>query len=130
MTRGIKLFILLPVLTMIWGVANSIGATTMLSKMTGLPDLNAWQIPGLSEMVEFRELTGGMADEAKEKARRMAIKAVKAEVERRYGPEAAALIPDDMSRKQAKNFDFKQFEAKLRDIAEVREAYAAIAGAA
>lgn len=113
MRQALKLFILLPVLTLIWGMANSIGVTTAFSELTGLPDMNKWQIPGLAKLVEFRETTGDVTGEVKEKARRMAIKAVKAEVSRRYGPEAAALIPNDMTRQEAKNFDFKQFEKLL-----------------
>ncbi len=112
--RAIRLFIMLPVLVFIWGAANTLGVTGMLGQAAGLPaGWSSWEIPGLAELLDARALTGELAGEAKEEARKAAVKALKAEVRRRYGPEAAALVPSDLNKKQAKNFDFDAFEKKL-----------------
>ena len=39
--KPIRMFLLLPVFTMLWGVANSMGVTSYISEETGLPDLNS-----------------------------------------------------------------------------------------
>ena len=104
---AIKAFIMLPVLVLLWGVANSIGLTTAVTTAAGLPDVNTWQVPGLDKMIEARGKVTNLEAKAKRKARQEALKAVRAEVTRRYGPDAAALVPKDMTKRELLNFDYE-----------------------
>lgn len=104
------MFIALPVLTLVWGYANSIGATQTLSQLTGLPNMATWTIPGIERVMEARGAVDEVRNEAQRKARQAAVRAARAEVERRYGPEAAALVPRDLTLAEARHFDFTAFE--------------------
>lgn len=102
MSRLLKFFILLPALTLLWGFSNSIGATKTFTDVAGLPDVSGWTIPGIEPIIEAREWVGQEKNKAQTKAQRRALKALRGEVERRYGPEAAALVPRDMPLRKMK----------------------------
>lgn len=111
--RLFRLFLILPLIAGVWAYANTIGATAHINKATGLNIPDVMTIPGMTRAVEASEEVNQVARQAKRQARRAAIKAVRGEVEKKYGPEAARLVPDDLTLREAKNFDFGAFEAVL-----------------
>lgn len=105
----VRMFILLPVLTLVWGVANSLGITTAATRAVGLPDIDIWRIPGVPQLVEAREQAGKQAGRLRDEARRAVLRSVKDEVRERFGPKAARLVPEDLTLRQARSFDFDDF---------------------
>jgi hypothetical protein len=104
---AIKTFVMLPVLVLLWGVANSLGITSAVTQAAGLPDVSTWQVPGVPQIIEARNKVTNLEAKARRKARQEALKAVRAEVTRRYGPDAAALVPKDMTKRELLNFDYE-----------------------
>jgi hypothetical protein len=99
MNRPIRFLILVPVLTALWGYSNSIGVTDSVTTALGLPSANTWQIPGVERVFEAQN---SVRNEVRSRAQKAAVAALRKEVTRRYGPEAAAKIPDDLSLRAAR----------------------------
>lgn len=112
--RLLRIFIALPIILAVWAYANTVGITATVSEATGVNIPDAMTIPGMKQTVEAREKVDEVGDKVKDRARREAVKAVRKEVRKRYGADAAALVPNDLSLKEAKNFDFKAFERLVR----------------
>lgn len=96
--RLLRLFIALPVLCVMWSVFNTMGVTAAISQVTGVPISDDWEIPGLASLLKAREASGEFAShlaaEATGKVSEKAADRLRAELDERYGPEAAALVPD------------------------------------
>lgn len=116
MPRILRLFILLPALLALWAAANSLGVTQTISDYTGYDIPDAMEIPGLAEAVGVRE-------RLEEQARARAVEALRAEVSERYGPDAAALVPSDLTASEAARIakqvasgaDLKAIKNSIRD---------------
>jgi hypothetical protein len=109
--RILKLLVALPVLLGIWGYANSAGITAEMSKMTGINIPAPFTLPApLAKALGIKE---EVQTKVKEEARKQALALVKREVARRYGPQAAAAVPNDLSLEQLKTFDYAKFKTIL-----------------
>lgn len=107
-------FVILPLL---WTFSNSINVTQSISQATGVNIPSGVEIPGLRKALEIKSTVDTEVDAQKSKAttaaRKAAVKQLKKQVKKQYGPEAAALIPADLTLEQAKHYDFKKFEKLL-----------------
>lgn len=95
--RIVRLFIAIPALIVLYGVANSIGLVAEIENNTGYDLPAKFNMPGLNFVVEARE-------KAEEEARQAALKQLKKQVRKQYGPEVAAYVPEDLTRAQIADY--------------------------
>lgn len=108
-----NMFVALVIMPMLWATANSINVTQHASQILGVNIPSGFEIPGLREALKVKNLVDDEKKKATDMARQVAVQALKKEVRKKYGPEAAALIPNDLTVDEAKNYNLKKFEKVL-----------------
>lgn len=100
--RLLRIFIALPLLLAVWAAANTIGVTASLQRATGVDIPDGFTIPGLKQVIDARNVVDEQTDAARAEVRRRAVAALRAEIQKRYGPEAAALVPANLTISEAR----------------------------
>lgn len=114
-----RYMVLMFVMPFLWAAANSIDVTQTINKYAGTNIPSGFEIPGMRQALNIKsdvqaEIDAQKAAAAK-KVRQAAIKELRQQVRKKYGKEAAALIPNDLTLDEIKNYDFKQFEEIIKE---------------